>query len=371
MVDYKDQFTLDGRIRAAHPSVTRKKVEEADRLIGLALRGDRIASGMLAEVHTKSDLPFSIAHLMTTEFIPQFDAAPRTWSSIARVREVPSFDNIRLQSLFVEVDGAGVALNGGLPVVPEAAPYPYLTISGRESFYAKLAKMGAKFGKTWESQFSDVEGFFDQIIPEMVDLSLDSEEREVYEALASAANSIAGGTLPDGTVVTANPALTPEGIWEAIIELSNVEVNSRKVGRSTNGYNVVVPVGVAEFIEWKLRQTVLAIQDGSITLSAGDRSALSNVSIVESSYVTGNNWYVLPKPGGVRRPVLELLRLRGYATPELRAHGNTGVYQGSSAVVPFNEGSWDNDTIDYRIRYVAGGALWDDSYVLKSDSSGS
>lgn len=371
MAEYKDQFTLDGRVKAAHPSVTRAKVTEADRLLSAALKGNKIASGQLAEVHTTSDLPFSLAHLITVSMLPEFDAAPRTWSQIAGVRTVPSFDNIRLQSILPELSGAGVAANGGLPTVPEGAPYPYVTVSGREAFYAKLAKQGAAFGKTWESQFSDVEGFYDNVPQELVGLALDSEEREIYEALASAGNSITGGTLPDGTVVTANPALTPEAIWEAIIELANVTVNGRKVGRSSNGYNVVVGVGMADFINWKLNQTIIQIQDGSVTYGPGDRTALNGVTVVESTYVSGDNWYILPKPGGVRRPVLELLRLRGYEAPELRANGNTGVYLGSSAVVPFNEGSWTNDTIDYRIRYVCGGALWSDDFILKSDSSGS
>jgi hypothetical protein len=369
MTEYKDQFTLDGRLKPAHPSVTRAKVAEADKLLKAALRGDKIASGQLAEVHTTSDLPFAIAHLITTEMLPQFDRAERTWSQVAGVRTVPSFENVRLQSMLANISGAGVATNGGLPVVPETAPYPYVTVSGREAFYAKIQKNGSAFGKSWESQFSDVEGFYENIPAELVQLALDTEEREVYEALATAGNSIAGGTLPDGTVVTANPTLTPNAIWQAIIELANVEVNGRKVGRSTNGYNVVVPIGVGDFINWKINQTIIQIQDGSITFGPGDRSAFNNVTVVETAYVTGDDWYILPKVGGIRRPVLELLRLRGYEAPELRANGNTGVYLGSSAVVPFNEGSWAADTIDYRIRYVAGGALWDDSFVLTSDSS--
>lgn len=377
MAEYKDQFTLDGRLKPYHPSVTRAKVTEADRLLQRALRGDKIASGQLAEVHTTSDLPFALSHLISATAIPQFDEAERSWSQVAGTRVVSTFDKVRLYSLYSDVTGAGVVdgpsgstLTGGLPRIPEGTPYPYITLSGQEAYYSGVTKNGAAFGKTWESNINDVEDFYGNVPGELVQLALDTEEREVYEALINGTTAeLAQQTLPDGTTTLPNSALTPEGIWAALIQLQNVSVNGRKVGRAS-GYNVVVPVGTAEFIQWKLNQTIIAIQDGSITFGPGDRSALNGITIVESAYVTGTNWYVLPKPGAIRRPVLELGRLRGYEAPELRARGNTGVYLGSSAVVPFNEGSWENDTIDYRIRYVAGGIMWSSAYSLKSDGTG-
>lgn len=376
MAEYKDQFTLDGRIKPANHLVTRAKVTEADKLLAAAFRGDKIAAGKLAEVHTTSDLKFNLAHLITSVALPQFDESERTWSQVATTRTVPDFGPVRLMSLFGQLTGAGVAqgptdgtLTGGLPVVPEAAPYPYVTITGQEAFYSKLQKLGAKFGFTWESNVNDIVGFFEQIPGELVQLALDTEEREVYEALINGTTAeLASQTLPDETVTDPNAAISPEAIWAAIIQLQNVEVNGRKVGRAS-GYNVVIPAGTRDFIEWKMSQRIIAIQDGSITYGPGDQSIFNNVSFVESSYVTGTNWYVLPKPGGIRRPVLELLRLRGYEAPELRIHGDTGSYVGGSAVSPF-EGNFDTDTIDYRIRYVAGGVLWSSAYSVHSDGSG-
>lgn len=376
MAEYKDQFTLDGRIKPANHLVTRAKVTEADKLLTAAFRGDKIAAGKLQEVHTTSDLKFNLAHLITSVALPQFDESERTWSQVAGTRVVPDFGPVRLSSLFGQLTGAGVAggptegtLTGGLPTVPEATPYPYVTITGQEAFYAKLSKMGAKFGFTWESNVNDIVGFFEQIPGELVQLALDTEEREVYEALINGTTTeLASQELPDGTTTDPNAAISPEAIWAAILQLQNVEVNGRKVGRAS-GYNVVIPAGTQDFIEWKMNQRIIAIQDGSITYGPGDQSIFNNVSFVESSYVTGTNWYVLPKPGAVRRPVLELLRLRGYEAPELRIHGDTGSYVGGSAVSPF-EGNFDADVIDYRIRYVAGGVLWSTAYSVKSDGTG-
>lgn len=370
MPEYKDEFTLDGRVTPANHYVTKAKVAAADKLLGEAFRGSKVAAGQLAEVHTTSDLKFNLAHLITVTALPQFDAAERTWSQVAGVRAVPDFGPVRLMSLFGSMTGAGVHENGGLTTVPEGAPYPYVTITGQEAFYAKLAKLGAKFGFTWESSVNDIVGFFEQIPGELVSLALDAEEREVYEALVNGTiNHLAQQTLPDGTIVPADAPLSPEAIWAAIIQLQNVQVNGRAVGRAS-GYNVVVPAGTEDFINWALDRQIIQIQDGLVTYGPGDRSALANVTVVGTPFLTGTQFIVLPKPNAIRRPVLELLRLRGYESPELRVHGDTGNYVGGSAVSPF-EGNFDNDTIDYRIRYVAGGVLWSSNYSVVSDGDGS
>lgn len=365
MVDYTDGFTLDGRLKPVY-GVTKAKVEAADKLLAEAMHGSAIASGMLKEVHTTSDLKFNLAHLITTVMIPQFDEAERTWSQVAGTRVVPDFNPVQLFSLFGELTGPGVNQNGGLNRVPEASPYPYVTVKGQEAFYQKLSKFGAKFGFTWESTRQDVTGFFEQMPAQLVELALDTEEREVYQALINGTTAtLASQTLPSGTVTQANGRISPDTIWAAIMQLQNVEINSRKVGRSSNGYNVVVPAGTKDALQYELNRTIISIQDGLVTYGPNDYSAISNINIVETSFLTGTQWIVLPKPGGIRRPVLELMRLRGYETPELRVHGDTGQYLGGSAVSPF-EGNFDSDTIDYRIRYVAGGVLWSNAYSVKS-----
>ena len=66
--------------------------------------------------------------------------------------------------------------------------------------------------------------------------------------------------------------------------------------------------------------------------------------------------------------MLELLRLRGHERPEVRVSNLTGTYQGGGNISPF-EGSFDTDTVDMRLRYVAGGALWSADAVVYSDGS--
>jgi hypothetical protein len=369
--EYKDPFTLDGRIRPGL-GVTKAKVHAAQDLLEKALQGDIMADATFRESVTTSDAMFNAAYLTSLALIPQFDEAPRVLvGALAGNRTVPDFRPVTLYSIFGDLTGPGIGAHGEALTVPEGAPYPHVTVSGVESMYANLAKKGLKFSFTWEARINDTIGFFANLPSDLLEVAVATEESEVLDALINgtgAGSALAGGTLPDGTVVPADAPLTPAAIWQGIRELSNREVNGRKVGRAS-GYNVLVPVGLKDFIDYTLRLTIISIQDGAVTYGVGDSSALAGVTVLESDRLTGNEWYMLPKPGTTRRPVLELARLRGYETPELRVDNAVGSYVGGGAVSPF-EGSFDNDTIDYRFRYVAGGILWDDTYVLHSDGTG-
>lgn len=379
MADYKNILTLDGKIKGAQPGVSQRKIEAVAGLIQGAMSGDPIKAGTLQEVMTTSDAPFNAAHLVTAELLSDFDSAERTWSQIADVRTVPDFRPVQLHSIFGDLTGSAVREGGGAVRIPEAAPYPHVTVQGKDSFYQKLAKNGAKFGITWESLVNDPAGVWADMPRQLLELALDTEEAEVYDALiegvaaAGASAELTGGTLPDGSIVPANSPINPEAIWQAILELSRREVNGRLIGE-LSGYNILVPVGVKMFLQWKLDQAIIAIQDGNITFGPGDRSVFNRINIIESDKLGLTNpdeWYVLPAKGAYRRfPTLELLRLRGYETPELRVSNLTGTYQGGGAVSPF-EGSFDNDTVSMRLRYVVGGVLWTADAIVYSDGSGS
>lgn len=367
--EYKDKYTLDGRITPGL-GVSKAKVLAAKALLESGIRGNRVDAAIFAEQFTASDLQFNVAYLTTLNFIPQFDEAERTWSKIAGTRVVPDFNPVKLYSLFGDLNGPGIGAHGEAVTVPEAGLYPKVTITGREAFQAKIAKKGFSFDYTWEARVNDGVGFFDGLPAEMLKVALATEESEVYDALLTTGSNraLVGGTLPDDTVVLPNAKLTPAAIWQAIRELSLRQVHGRTIGRAS-GYNVLVPIGVKDFIQFQLNRTILSIQDGAVTYTGGDQGALAGIEIIETDRLTGNEWYILPKPGTVARPVLELARLRGYETPELRVENQAGNYLGGGAVSPF-EGSFTNDSVGIRFRYVAGGVLWDDIFVLKSNGSG-
>lgn len=375
---YKNAFDLDGRL---HPQlgVTPAKVKAVQTLLEKALAGDIIADATLREAVTTSDAQFNVAHLINLQFIPQLDKIQKSIDGLVTFRTVPDFRPAVLQSIYGDLTGPGLDQYGAPVPIPEGTPFPKVTVKGVESFYSSLRKRGLRFDFTWEAKVNDTVGFFEGLPDQLLQLTDDAQYAEVFTALLMASKTLPSVTLPDGTVVPANAAASANGILAAIQALSVRTINGRKIG-TLAGYNVIVPTGQKMYVEYAIRkaQSAISIQPssaGGTAFSAATLNELyaplSTITVIESDRVTGTNWYLVPKPNTTKgRPVLELARLRGYETPELRVQNNQGTYIGGARINPF-EGSFDADTVAYRYRYVVGGILWDDTWIVKSTGAGS
>lgn len=369
--EYKDHFTLDGRVEVV-PGVTPRKVAAVQELTERHLRGDRVASATLHEALTTSDAIFSAAHLVTLNFLPNYDEAPREWRSIAGTRSVPDFRPATLYSLNRSwTDGNGesnvLSANGGAPVVPEGSAYPYAYISGQNSQGGSVTKKGLKTDWTLEARINDGIGVLDELPRELTEVSLDTEEEEVFMALttfvrSNSSTQLDGGLVPTGTTVAPNAPFSRDALIRAIIELSEREINGRKI-RVRGGYNVIVPTGQGVFAQFVLNQTFAEVKDGSFVLNIEGYNPLAGVSVVESDYVTGTEWILMPKPGATRRPVLDRLELRGYQTPQLFVDNHVGIPIGASSISPF-EGSFAADVITLKLRQFGGAAVWDQGQAI-------
>lgn len=364
--EYKDQFTLDGRVEVV-PGVSPRKVSAVADLTERHLRGDRIASATLHEALTTSDAIFNAAHLVTLNFLPNYDEAPREWRSVADTRTVPDFRPATLYSLNRSwTDGNGdsnvLSAGGGAPVVPEGSAYPYAYISGQNAQGGAVTKKGLKTDWTLEARINDGIGVLDELPRELNEVALDTEEEEVFGALttfvrANSSTQLSGGLVPTGTTVAANAPFSRDALIRGIIELSAREINGRKV-RVTGGYNVIVPTGQGVFAQFVLNQTFAEVKDGNFVLNIEGYNPLAGVSVVESDFVTGTEWILMPKPGATRRPVLSRLALRGFETPQLFVDNHVGIPIGASSISPF-EGSFAADVITLKLRQFGGGAVWD------------
>ncbi len=383
----KNAFTRDGRLRPG-AGVTERKVAAIRDLWEAGMAGDRQAAARFDESIATSDAALNAVYLINLQVLDQFDAAPRTWTQIAGVRTVPDFNPVVLAGVldvtFENLKRDGTAAGNGdtnpagiMPVVPEAAPYPYATLGQVESAYGRLKKRGFKVGWTWEARVNDGIGYFANIPGQMLEVALDTEEWEVYQALlaTNASRQLTGGTIYDGgAALNANSAIGRRAVFKAVQDLGNRTVNNRRI-QVNGGYNLIVPIGATPSVEFSLQQNLVASAPASSArgfvrdVNDPGQNIINSITIVESAYVTGTNWYLVPKPGTVRRPVLELGRLRGNETPELRVNNLTGNYAGGASVPPF-EGSFDNDTIDMRLRYPLTGILWDDRYIVWSTGAG-
>lgn len=374
---------MDGALKPG-PFVSKAKVAKVKSLMEAAIKGDRIANATLAESIATSDAIFNAAYLINIQALPQFDRLERTWSQVAGVRVLPDFRPAVLRGIFGEFVGlerggstgsetTGPANPAGvIPIKAELEPVPYASFGSVESAYGQIANREFAVSWSFEAQTNDdAAEFFSNIPSEMIQAALDTEEWCVYDALTSgvgAGQQLAAGTTYSGASVVVNSPISRDAISLLIEQMSQRTVNGRMIGRSRNGYNLIVPVGAGPAAQFVLSQSIIEVQDGSFVLSAQDQG-FGAITVVESEYVTGTAWYIAPKPGGLRRPVLELGRLRGNEVPRLFVKTDTAAPVGNSPISPFL-GGFDNSAVDIKIRYPVTGLLWFADMVGMSTGAG-
>ena len=372
-------FTLNGKVRPQNKSVTPKKVKAIQTLIEEAMSGDRRAKGLVEEAISTSDAMFSWAHLVNLNFVPQFDEAPRLWTKIATVRRVSDFREVFEYELDPQWDSS--TLGDGDPVftspmVPEGTPYPEAYFSGRAMQGSGLRKYGFGSGFTFEAFINDSLGVIASIPERMRQVALDTEEAMVFNALKNQAGvdqQLAAGTNPDGAAVLANSPFTREAAIQALIQVKQRKHNGRYI-QFRGGFKLVVAPGMAVNANFQLygMQLSKVTTSDSREFSAADAQLVAGIEeIIESPFLEGNEWYLVPSPGslGAGREVLQLHKLIGHEAPELRIENVTGNYVGGGPVSPF-EGSFDTDTARFRIRQFGAGFNWFEDAVIWSDGTG-
>lgn len=379
--EYKDEFTLDGRLKAP-VGVTEEKVEALRDLVDETMAGSRAAKGTLEEAMVSTDAVFNLAYLTELNVLADFDEFEnRNWSKIATTRQVSDFRNVTLFSLRPDWS-AGGTLGSGDPVfvaprIPEGANYPYAYLEQETNQQVGgIVKRGFKTGFTFEQFINDAVGFLQALPESMRGIALDTDEWEVFNALITGVTSseqLDGGPIPFGDetiTVLPNAPISRNALVRAMIELGERTINGRKVVVS-GGWTLLIPAGQRMWVEYILNNVVgpVGYDDGAATFLINGYNPLAGIELIESEFIPDNAWFLIPKANQARRPVLELLRLVGHELPELRVQGNTGTYVGGGDVSPF-EGNFDNDTADFRLRMFTRGILWTKELIVWSDGSG-
>jgi hypothetical protein len=92
-------------------------------------------------------------------------------------------------------------------------------------------------------------------------------------------------------------------------------------------------------------------------------------SVIDQSATAATTWFLVPDPAGPRT-ALAVGFLRGHDTPDLRVKADTGNSLGGGAIAA-EDGSFDDDTIQYRVRHVLGASGVDPITTYASDGSDS
>ena len=373
-------FTLHGKVRPQNANVTPRKVMALKGLIEEAMSGDRKAKGIIEEAISTSDAMFNWTHLVNLNLVPQFEAAPRQWTKLASVKLVSDFRDVLEYELDPQWDSNTLGDGDPLftsPEVPEGTEYPEATFSGQAAQGSGIKKYGFGSGFTFEAFVNDSLGVIATLPEKMLQVALDTEEKLVFGALkdqAGATQQLQAGNNPDKTAVPKNAPFTRDALIQALIQVKQRKHNKRFI-TFNGGFKLVVAPGAAINANWQLYgMTLDSVSDSAgRKYSAADAQLVAGVTeVIESPFVSGNAWYLVPNPGslGAGRDVLKLHKLIGHETPELRVENVTGNYVGGGTVSPF-EGSFSTDTSRFRIRQFGSGFNWFPNAVIWSTGAGS
>ena len=180
MTDYKDPFTLDGRLKAV-PGVTKDKVAALTELVDETMAGSRASKGVLEEAMVSTDAVFNLAYLAELTVLEDFATLERNWDTVATVRTVSDFRPVTLYSLRPDWSGGGVLGDGDprfvAPRIPEGATYPYAYLEQEVNQQAGgVVKRGFKTGFTFEAFINDSVGFLQALPESMRNIALDTDE---------------------------------------------------------------------------------------------------------------------------------------------------------------------------------------------------
>lgn len=325
----------------------------------------------LQEAMTTSDFPLLFGDIIDRQILGSYLEWDPTWSKVARRATVRDFRSVKRFA----VDGG----EGFLPEVPEQKEYDGAALADSQYQYA-VKKYGRRLPFSWESFINDDLDALRSAPSRLAKAARMTEER-------FATDLYAGTTGPDGTffaagnnnVVTSNPPLSVAGLQTAFTVLraqKDADGNPIFHGRVT----LVVPPALQVTAQNILNATEIRVAAGSGSANT-DQLVAQNwmsdlVDLVVNPWLpiisttNGNTtWYLFGEPS-LGRPAVEMGFLRGHETPEIFLKSPNAQRIGGG-VVGAEDGDFDTDSIEYKVRHVLGGTLLDPKAAVASNGTNS
>lgn len=327
----------------------KEKVLEAAQLFNQGIAGGP-AEYRLKEALSTSDYPILLGKGFEIEAIQAQKDAVKEFEPFAYETKVPDFRPKKLRDLFGDTE---------FEPVGEGEEYKSDSLDETE-VEVRVAKFGRKFGYTWEldlsGDFSDMADFPRRLGNGAVERS----NRNVFGLFVGE-----DGPNADFFDEIHTEKLTPDAIDNALQELALKE-NHRGELVDTGGLVLLVPQSlqieatrIAEASELERR-----VEDGSgktiRTRVANPYRGLITVQVskwltkIDKSANRASTWYLLASKGS-DNPAVVRAELMGHEAVDIRVKRDQGERVGGGSI-PFNEGSFSDDTIWFRGRSVDGAA---------------
>lgn len=358
-------------VRRQYSPQRKQAIVEAARLLDRVFtQGDPRAAVLLQENLTTSDLfKSAVGDVLDQELLARYNELPSFWQNFASRTTVRNFKKKRL----IDILGGRAALD----LVPEQTPYPNTGYQRAERYIA-VSKFGRRFGFSWEAGINDDIDELMTVPDAFAAASRATEDKAANDVLFNAATGAPNTSFfynhatdvdADGVVIPNGPDTTPTSLplTDDNLQTAFAAVSTRKnaEGELVAPEGLILMVGPALQItaETILNTTEVRITSGSRTITTTN-PVRGKVTLLVNPRLPGLAWFLLPKPT-VARPSLAVAFLRGWETPDLRIKADTGNRVGGGAIDP-SEGSFDDDSVAYRVRHVVGAAQADPLHTYAS-----
>ena len=343
-------------------SNTLQRIGEAYSLFDRAMNGGLRARADVMESFTTSDFPVLLGQAYNRKLLAEYQAIAPVWQQYATRTTVPNFKQQKL----VQILGG----KRGLSKVAEATEYPHSDL-GEAEFDFSVVKYGDRFGLSWEMFVNDELGAFRNL-----DQRLATEARETEGITAAGALLNANRTGLNTQFFRAANGNAPESepLSRAALKEALQGIAQKK---NSNGQTLIAPrmkLVVPPTLEFEAKEIVNAekveTRVGDVTTTASNALAGAVDVVVDPNLLinTGANaattWFLLPAPN-TARPAVVAAFLAGHESPDLRVKADTGTRAGGGSIAP-EQGSFDDDTVQYRARHVFGAAAVDPTFTFAS-----
>lgn len=332
----------------------KKAVQEAARLFNQALNGGPTHKAMLQEAFSTSDFPTLLGSAFEIQARAAYRSVSDETTAITTRHGVSDFRVQRLRDIFGETYFEDVA---------EGEEYKADNPFAETQIEFRVGKTGRVYPITWElflsGDFSSLADF-----PGLLGRgAANTRNRKVYENLVNGEPG-AGELNTEFFSETSGLSLSHTNLRAALDHLSHAE-NHRgdDLVDSTNAVLVVPPtlertaqeiVGVSTIRETTTEGDTEIQRELSNPLAGVTVQASREFGRLLSPELRTSAWALLPN-GSSENPALVHAYLNGHPDVDLRVQNNQGNRIGGGEV-GFEEGSFDNDTLAYRGRYVIGAA---------------
>lgn len=322
---------------------------EALNLVERVLSGDRYAALQFEEAMSTSDFPLLFGDIIDRSLVAAYQEYPTEILQITDQRRLRDF---RVGKRYA-VDGA----EGQLEEVGERQEYPERSLS-EQADEVSVAKYGARISFSWEQMVNDdLDAFRDA--PMRHARAARRTEQKLVSMQYVGTSGLNSTLYTAANTLTGNPALTTDNLEAALTHLAS---QTDEDGEPIFIGGAVLVVGTA--LETTARRILDTTEfrvtdaDGNVRIVSGN-AVSRNLRLIVDPYIgsiaTSNaatTWFVFADPNQ-GRAALEFDRLTGHEQPEIWVRTPDAQRIGGGTVGP-DSGSFDTDSIDYRVRHVIG-----------------